>query len=193
MSLLGNNIGQLCKNLGISLIYAIPLYAARFLSTLASLQYLTLQLLQLGILSHGVAHQQVPLWRTAATMLWASVACYLSFTFTDGLLLRWLFHYGPRATIIRLLSLNAFNYYISTTALTLPSGRPSSDLPVWILLSLVLTAAYIVQDWLTSNLAATQSDGRALNLIEIAVFCVVPVGMASFITMCLMLIYGNVL
>jgi hypothetical protein len=112
MSLLGNDIFQLCRNLGINISYVLPLYAARFLSILASLQFLVLHGIQLLSRRHSeTAQLDLPLWLSAATMLWAAVACYLSFTFTDGLLLRWLFHYGPRATIIRLLTINAFNYY----------------------------------------------------------------------------------
>ena len=68
-------------------------------------------------------------------------------------------------------------------------GYSSLVLPAWIVISLILTVCYIVQDWLTSNIAIiTAKEGqRKINFLEVAVFCVVPVGLASFITMILLL------
>lgn len=104
-------------------------------------------------------------------------------------MLRWLFNYGPTPTIVRLLTLNAFNYYLTTTILSFTLGKADLVLPAWILISVILTGAYCVQDWLTSNIAIISSDQetRGVNFLEIAVFCVVPVGLASFFTMIMLL------
>lgn len=128
-------------------------------------------------------------WLKLASTVWCLVSCYLSFAFTDGLMLRWLFNYGPTPTIVRLLTLNAFNYYLTTTILSFTLGKADLVLPAWILISVILTGAYCVQDWLTSNIAIISSDQetRGVNFLEIAVFCVVPVGLASFFTMIMLL------
>lgn len=167
-------------------------------------------------------------------------------------MLRWMFNYGPRATLVRLLTIDAFNYYI-TSFLIGTAKRFNLLLPAWIFISLLLTLAYIIQDWLTSNIArqrppakskprdATdahaaddgpdaaelrwrrhsqdsrssasahanhsggcgagggggpddedeEEDERSVNLLEVCIFCVVPVGMASFVTMCLSLFFGS--
>lgn len=104
-------------------------------------------------------------------------------------MLRWLFRYGPVATIIRLLTLNGFNYYITMVILSFTDQRSQLVLPAWIFISVILTGAYCVQDWLTSNIAMQkgEQEKRQVNFLEIAVFCVVPVGMASFFTMVMLL------
>lgn len=177
---------QLCKNLGINIKYCIPLYLARGLSTICGLAWLTRLLAEsFPAATAESSSYLLPL----ASALWCTVASYLSFAVTDGLMLRWLFHYGPSATIIRLLTFNAFNYYITKVILSLTGNRADLVLPAWILISLILTVAYIIQDYLTSNIAiVTPSHGaRKVNFLEVAVFCVVPVGIASFCTMILLL------
>lgn len=132
---------------------------------------------------------QSRVWLKLASTVWCLVSCYLSFAFTDGLMLRWLFRYGPVATIIRLLTLNGFNYYITMVILSFTEQRSQLVLPAWIFISVILTGAYCVQDWLTSNIAMQkgEQEKRQVNFLEIAVFCVVPVGMASFFTMVMLL------
>lgn len=184
--MLGTNVFQLCKNLGIDIKYCIPLYVARGLSTLCALSWLAKLLLRsMSKQPAGVGAFFLPV----ASAVWCSVACYLSFSVTDGLMIRWLFHYGPSATIVRLLTFSAFNYYITAIILSLAGGRSDLYLPAWIVISLILTVAYIIQDYLTSNIAiVTPGHGRRMvNFLEVAVFCVVPVGMASFFTMILLL------
>lgn len=81
----------------------------------------------------------------------------------------------------------------------LASLSPNGDyyLHTWILISCVLTGAYIWQNYITSNLNygvnmdqekprrkyLRFSKKRTIDLYNITVFCVVPVGLASFITM----------
>lgn len=55
-------------------------------------------------------------------------------------------------------------------------------LHVWILISCILTVAYTVQNFVTSNVSLERKR-RSVDLYNIAVFAVVPVGLASFITM----------
>lgn len=128
-------------------------------------------------------------WLKVASTMWCLVSSYLSFAFTDGMMLRWLFSYGPVATLVRLLVLNVFNYYITTSILSVADGKSKFVLPAWIFISVLFTGAYCVQDWLTSNIAVIGRENakRRLNFLEVAVFCVVPVGLASFFTMIMLL------
>ena len=235
----------------------MPLLVARSLSTYAALAWLPRLIWDSRYLLDVDAYRNPDYpWQPAAALLWCCVASYLSFNVTDGLMLRWMFNYGPRATLVRLLTIDAFNYYI--TSFTIGTAkRFNLLLPAWILISLLLTLAYIIQDWLTSNIArqrpppkprskpaassstnATGSaysssrqhqhaehlaahrrhsqdsrasfsshgdhehdhedgeededeDERSVNLLEVCIFCVVPVGMASFVTMCLSLFFGS--
>lgn len=167
----------------------MPLYAARGLSTTTSLTWLYRMLLDAGTFWILENKNYELFWFKTASTVWCLVSCYLSFAFTDGLMLRWLFSYGPVATLVRLLVLNVFNYYIMTSILSLAEQRSGLVLPAWITIALILTGAYCVQDWLTSNIAVIDRDHaqRKLNFLEVAVFCVVPVGLASFFTMVMLL------
>ena len=231
----------------------MPLLVARSLSTYAALVWLPRLIWDSRYLLDVDAYRNPDYpWQPAAALLWCCVASYLSFNVTDGLMLRWMFNYGPRATLVRLLTIDAFNYYI-TSFLIGTAKRFNLLLPAWIVISLLLTLAYIIQDWLTSNIARQRpprkprskvttssagtssrqhseqavnrrhsqesrtpshidndlrrsdwdhddndddeddedEDERSVNLLEVCVFCVVPVGMASFVTMCLSLFFGS--
>lgn len=167
----------------------MPLYVARALSAAAGLCWLFETILDASNIMASADKEYSNLCLKIAATIWCMVSCYLSFSFTDGLMLRWLFSYGPNATLVRLVTLNAFNYYLTTTILNLAKAHHSSALLGWILVALILTIAYCVQDWLTSNISII-TDGnqrRRVNFLEVAVFCVVPVGLASFFTMIILL------
>lgn len=165
--------------------------------------------------------------------LWCMVSAYLTYSVLDSLMVRWIVKYSTIAAILRMFSMSLL--FITLEMLLLSSLSPNGDyyLHTWILISCMLTGAYIWQSFLTSNLnyvseepappstepesAATSSAGtitpnfssasqedllaiphrkkkksskslrftknRQNHLYNITVFCVVPVGVASFVTM----------
>ncbi|BFZ61912.1 hypothetical protein YB2330_002990 [Saitoella coloradoensis] len=224
---------RIALSLGIDPAYHIPLVAARSLSILPSVlgfldalstaythQYLTTD-------PHGgtgnvwkeFGDRECKTWELGAACMWCAVCGYLSFWFTDGLMLRWLIRYSPLATCIRLLSLSTINAALTYGIVWTEWGwmrEPSGLLVAWIVEACVLTVAYTIQDWVTSDLSLpvapraqrsprtvrfkTSDDDppsglekdkdeeggyRELDLVEVAVFAVVPVGMAGFVTMVL--------
>ncbi|ODQ53049.1 WD40 repeat-like protein [Saitoella complicata NRRL Y-17804] len=225
---------RIALSLGIDPAYHIPLVAARSLSILPSVlgfldalstaytnQYLTTD-------PHGgtgnvwkeFGDRECKIWELGAACMWCAVCGYLSFWFTDGLMLRWLIRYSPLATCIRLLSLSTINAALTYGIVWAEWGwvrrEPSGLLVAWIVEACVLTVAYTIQDWVTSDLSLPvapraqrsprtvrfkksdddapsgvekdkEEEGgyRELDLVEVAVFAVVPVGMAGFVTMVL--------
>lgn len=172
--------------------------------------------------------------------LWCVVSLYLTYSILDSLMVRWIVKYSTVAAIVRMFAMSLL--IITTELLLLASLSPNGDyyLHTWILVSCIMTAAYIWQSYLTSNLSyVSQEDSdfddqacnvtgkepsptdlddisssnaslnslpssylqqkrknrkkprrsikfttkRTIDLYNIIVFCVVPVGLASFITM----------
>lgn len=179
--------------------------------------------------------------------LWCIVSLYLTYSILDSLMVRWIVKYSTLAAILRMFSMSLI--IITLELLLLSSLSPKGDyhLHTWILLSCLLTSAYIWQNYLTSNLnyvspndyeedcidcddddfnnrhkssdsitsislTGSHSLGsppgsscttgararksrrrirksfqftkkRTIDFYNITVFCVVPVGFASFITM----------
>lgn len=162
--------------------------------------------------------------------LWCLVSMYLSYSILDSLMVRWIVKYSTLAAILRMFSMSLI--FITLELLLLSSLSPQGNyyLHTWIMISCILTGAYIWQSFLTSNLnyvqekqertTSDESSGddlaavrrgmsntgigeedtqrkkrkkysknfkftknRQINLYNITVFCVVPVGIASFITM----------
>ncbi|RDW63850.1 hypothetical protein BP5796_10352 [Coleophoma crateriformis] len=72
-------------------------------------------------------------------VLWCCASAYLSFFFTDCLMSRWLLHYTPQATLVRLLTTNSINAYITSWVLYLSGGSedPRLLLPAWISIAAV--------------------------------------------------------
>lgn len=114
--------------------------------------------------------------------IWCIVAGYLSYSVLDGLMVRWLVTYSAPAAIVRMLSCATLNVTMIHTLHNLISPDRTYVLHVWILISCILTVAYTVQNFITSNLAL-DNIGRSVDLLNVAVFAVVPVGLASFATM----------
>lgn len=114
--------------------------------------------------------------------LWCIVSGYLSYAVLDGLMVRWIVTYSSPAAIVRMLSCATLNIAMIQTLHFLFSPDKTYLLHIWILASCIQTVAYIIQNFVTSNLAL-EKRARSVDLLNIAVFAVVPVGMASFITM----------
>lgn len=128
-----------------------------------------------------------PVWSTSASELfmaavWCFVAGYLSYSVLDGLMVRWIMTYSTPAAIVRMLSCACLNIAMIQGLFSVLSPDRTYLLHVWILISCILTVAYIIQNFVTSNLAL-ENKARYFDLYKIAVFAVVPVGLASFLTM----------
>ncbi|TWU74657.1 hypothetical protein ED733_003454 [Metarhizium rileyi] len=76
----------------------------------------------------------------ALATIWCFACGYLSFFFTDCLMSRWLIHYTPQATIVRLLTINAVNAYLTMTFLSFAGGfeDPRLMLPGWVGIATVM-------------------------------------------------------
>ena len=103
-----------------------------------------------------------------------SSSAYLSFTFTDCLMSRWLLLYTPQATLVRLLAINLTNTYLTSQTLHLTGAGGTSDprlfLPAWITIATTLTGLY--------HLTQRKINIRKETRLSISVFSV-----ASFVSM----------
>lgn len=119
------------------------------------------------------------------TGVWCLVSAYLSYSVLDGLIVRWIVTYSTSAAIVRVLSMSTMivtveQYLVSTF---LAAGY-KYGLHIWILISCILTVTYIIQNFITSNIDLKGNRrARFFDFYNIVVFAVVPVGLASFITM----------
>lgn len=119
------------------------------------------------------------------TGVWCIVAGYLSFSVLDGLMIRWIVTYLTLAAIVRMLSMSTIMITIEQYLLsTFTADGYKYGLHIWILISCCLTLLYIGQNFVTLNLDLKgKTRARFFDFYNIAVFAVVPVGLASFITM----------
>ncbi|KAK4145409.1 uncharacterized protein C8A04DRAFT_10708 [Dichotomopilus funicola] len=109
--------------------------------------------------------------------IWCCASGYLSFFFTDCLMSRWLLHYTPQATIVRLLTVGAMNGYLTSWVLHLTGGfeDPRLILPAWIVISTTLTVLY--------HLTQRKINIRKETSMSISVFSI-----ASFVSMVALLV-----
>ncbi|ABN65899.2 predicted protein [Scheffersomyces stipitis CBS 6054] len=121
------------------------------------------------------------------TGLWCLVAAYLSYSVLDGLTVRWIVTYSTSAAIVRVLSMSTIIIAVEQYLVaTFSAYGYKYGLHIWLLISCCLTFGYIVQNFVTSNLdlkKGAQKRARFFDFYNIVVFAVVPVGLASFITM----------
>ncbi|KAL1838883.1 hypothetical protein VTJ49DRAFT_2107 [Mycothermus thermophilus] len=112
--------------------------------------------------------------------IWCCASGYLSFFFTDCLMSRWLLHYTPQATIVRLLTVDAMNAYLTSWVLHLMGGfeDPRLVLPAWILISTTLTVLY--------HITQRKINIRKETSMSISVFSI-----ASFVSMVALLAQLN--
>lgn len=123
--------------------------------------------------------------------VWCVVSGYFTYQILDSLMVRWIIIYSPSLVIFRMVSMSMFIIMIihSLTVVFNPDGN--YYLHVWILISCALTGIYIIQSFVTSNLTIENyklssqelKKLRFIDLYNITVFAVVPIGVASFITM----------
>jgi len=104
--------------------------------------------------------------------IWCCASGYLSFFFTDCLMSRWLLHYTPQATIVRLLTVDAINGYLTSWVLHLTGGFEDARLilPAWIVISTTLTVIY--------HITQRKINIRKETSMSISVFSI-----ASFVSM----------
>ncbi|KAI8162084.1 hypothetical protein K4K49_006857 [Colletotrichum sp. SAR 10_70] len=101
------------------------------------------------------------------------VACgasaYLSFFFIDCLMSRWLINYTPSATIIRILTMNATNAFLTERILTFSGGfeDPRLLLPGWVTIATTLTIAYHITQ---RSINIKKETSTSINIFSIASF-----------------------
>lgn len=119
------------------------------------------------------------------TGLWCVVAGYLLYSVLDGLMVRWIVTYATTAAIVRMLSMLVILMAVEQMLVAALSAQGYKyGLHTWILISCLLTMLYIAQNFITSNIDLKgKRRARFFDFYAIVVFAVVPVGMASFVTM----------
>lgn len=123
------------------------------------------------------------------TGTWCIVLAYLTYLVIDGLLVRWIVTYLTLAAIVRvllmLMLLIALEQYL---VLTFSAQGYQYGLHIWLLISCGLTALYIGQTFVTLNIDVKgKKRRRFFDFYKIAVFGVLPVGIALFISMIVLL------
>jgi hypothetical protein len=136
--------------LGVPKVWQKALFACRLLSIAPSIWWGFPNGLRFLALLHrlfvhrtsDVAWQEdtrLRLVETSLATMWCAAAAYLSFFFTDSLMSRWLVNYTPQATVVRLLTINALNAYLTSWVLYLSGGSEDAHLllPAWIAIATV--------------------------------------------------------
>ncbi|XMA15966.1 hypothetical protein WAI453_008757 [Rhynchosporium graminicola] len=102
-------------------------------------------------------------------VLWCCSSAWLSFYFTDCLMSRWLLNYTPQATLVRLLTINSLNAYITSWVLFLSGGSedPRLLLPAWISIASTLTFLYHLTH---PRLAILKETSLSISVFSIASF-----------------------
>ncbi|KAG5924188.1 hypothetical protein E4U61_001327 [Claviceps capensis] len=118
----------------------------------------------------------------ALATIWSFACGYLAFFFTDCLMSRWLIHYTPQATIVRLLTINAVNAYLTMTVLSLAGGfqDPRLMLPGWIGMATTLTVSYHITH---QKINIRKETSTSINVFSIA----------SYISMVILLAHVHLL
>ncbi|KFZ13691.1 hypothetical protein V502_06474, partial [Pseudogymnoascus sp. VKM F-4520 (FW-2644)] len=128
--------------LGVNTHWHIPLLVCRGLSTLPAawwglrclLTFVGEVMVEGGDEGAWSVERRFRVTEVFLALLWCGASAYLSFFFTDCLMSRWLVHYTPQATLVRLLTINSINAYITSWVLYLSGGSedPRQLLPAWI-------------------------------------------------------------
>lgn len=107
------------------------------------------------------------LTETGLATIWSFACGYLSFFFTDCLMSRWLINYTPQATIVRLLTVDVINAYLTLTTLSLCGGfrDPRLLLPGWIGIATTLTVCYHISH---QRINIRKETSTSVNVFSIA-------------------------
>ncbi|KAK1730060.1 N-glycosylation protein-domain-containing protein [Colletotrichum acutatum] len=102
-------------------------------------------------------------------LMWCGASAYLSFFFIDCLMSRWLINYTPQATIIRLLTINSTNAFLTERILTFSGGfeDPRLLLPGWVTIATTLTIAYHITQ---RSINIQKETSTSINIFSIASF-----------------------
>lgn len=117
--------------------------------------------------------------------IWCIVSGYMTWLGLRGMILRWVFTYNELAAVFRVITCVLINYLAISTLTHFRHSRGTTnmiDLQIWILISVLLTTLYTLQTFITSDLGQSKR-GKTLDLFHIAVYAVIPIGLASFLTM----------
>ncbi|POR37582.1 N-glycosylation protein eos1 [Tolypocladium paradoxum] len=127
---------------------------------------------------HGQDAVPYALTEGSLATIWCFACGYLSFFFTDCLMSRWLINYTPQATIVRLLTINAVNAYLTLTVLSFTGGfeDPRLMLPGWIGIATTLTVCYHITH---QKINIRKETSTSVNVFSIA----------SYLTMVTLLIH----
>ncbi|KAF5674908.1 hypothetical protein FHETE_2659 [Fusarium heterosporum] len=115
------------------------------------------------------ADTRYTLTETGLGTIWCFASGYLSFFFTDCLMSRWLINYTPQATMVRLLTTNICNAYLTSTFLSQVGGfeDPRLLLPGWICIATTLTVMYHITH---QKINIRKETSTSINVFSIASF-----------------------
>ncbi|KAK5998924.1 hypothetical protein PT974_01308 [Cladobotryum mycophilum] len=121
------------------------------------------------------------LTETTLATIWCFACGYLSFFFTDCLMSRWLINYTPQATLVRLLSINAVNAYVTLSVLSLTGGfqDPRLLLPGWVGMATTLTVCYHITH---QKINIRKETSTSVNVFSIASYITMVVLLAHMQT-----------
>ena len=117
--------------------------------------------------------------------IWCIVSGYMTWLGLKGMIKRWVFTYSEVGAVFRVVTCVLINYLAISTLTHFRHSRGTTsmiDLQIWILISVILTILYTLQTFINSDLGTTRGR-KTLNLFHIAVYAVIPIGLASFLTM----------
>ncbi|KAL0937986.1 uncharacterized protein CTRU02_207717 [Colletotrichum truncatum] len=116
-------------------------------------------------------HPEIPFPWTEMSLglMWCGASAYLAFFFIDCLMSRWLINYTPQATIIRLLTMNVTNAFLTERFLTFSGGfeDPRLLLPGWVTIATTLTIAYHITQ---RSINIEKETSTSINIFSIASF-----------------------
>ncbi|KAM0325141.1 hypothetical protein ACHAQA_007680 [Verticillium albo-atrum] len=102
-------------------------------------------------------------------VIWCGSSAYLSFFFADCLMSRWLINYSPQAAIIRLLTINCANAFLTERILFIAGGFDDARLllPGWVSIATALTLCYHVTQ---RKINIRKETSTSINIFSIASF-----------------------
>lgn len=99
--------------------------------------------------------------------LWCLVSLYLTYAILDSLMVRWIVKYSTLAAILRMFSMSMIIITFELMLLASLSPEKNYFLHTWITISCILTAVYIWQSYLTSDLNYVRNKKLDINDIDV--------------------------